>query len=109
MNEKKFLPLWRKQDTTILTIILRGKMPEWSIGAVSKTVVPLREPRVRIPVFPRKKLQVTDLQLFCMKDWGENLRVSNRKAHAKQESLSFRRKKSCKSMTCGFFFAAYIR
>lgn len=27
-------------------------MPEWSIGAVSKTVVPLREPRVRIPVFP---------------------------------------------------------
>ncbi len=27
-------------------------MPEWSIGAVSKTVVPLREPRVRIPVLP---------------------------------------------------------
>ncbi len=27
-------------------------MPEWSIGAVSKTVVPLRAPRVRIPVFP---------------------------------------------------------
>ena len=31
-------------------------MPEWSIGAVSKTVVPLREPRVRIPVFPLKEL-----------------------------------------------------
>ncbi len=30
-------------------------MPEWSIGAVSKTVVPLREPRVRIPVFPQPK------------------------------------------------------
>ena len=29
-----------------------GKMPEWSIGTVSKTVVPLRVPRVRIPVFP---------------------------------------------------------
>lgn len=29
-------------------------MPEWSIGAVSKTVVPLREPRVRIPVLPQK-------------------------------------------------------
>lgn len=28
-------------------------MPEWSIGAVSKTVVPLREPRVRIPVLPQ--------------------------------------------------------
>lgn len=27
-------------------------MPEWSIGTVSKTVVPLRVPRVRIPVFP---------------------------------------------------------
>ncbi len=30
-------------------------MPEWSIGAVSKTVVPLRVPRVRIPAFPQKK------------------------------------------------------
>lgn len=29
-----------------------GEMPEWSIGAVSKTVVPLRVPRVRIPVSP---------------------------------------------------------
>lgn len=28
-------------------------MPEWSIGTVSKTVVPLRVPRVRIPVFPQ--------------------------------------------------------
>ena len=27
-------------------------MPEWSIGTVSKTVVPLWVPRVRIPVFP---------------------------------------------------------
>ncbi len=33
----------------------QGKMPEWSIGAVSKTVVPLRAPRVRIPVFPQPK------------------------------------------------------
>ena len=30
-----------------------GKMPEWSIGAVSKTVNPLRGSRVRIPVFPQ--------------------------------------------------------
>ena len=29
-----------------------GEMPEWSIGAVSKTVVPLRVPRVRIPISP---------------------------------------------------------
>lgn len=30
-------------------------MPEWSIGAVSKTVVPLRGPGVRIPLFPQPK------------------------------------------------------
>ena len=29
-------------------------MPEWSIGTVSKTVVPLRVPRVRIPLFPQQ-------------------------------------------------------
>ena len=28
-------------------------MPEWSIGTVSKTVVLLRVPRVRIPLFPQ--------------------------------------------------------
>ncbi len=33
-----------------------GKMPERSIGTVSKTVVPLRVPRVRIPVFPQPGL-----------------------------------------------------
>ena len=31
---------------------LIGEVPEWSNGAVSKTVVPLRAPRVRIPVSP---------------------------------------------------------
>ena len=30
-----------------------GEMPEWSIGAVSKTVDPLAGPRVRIPVSPQ--------------------------------------------------------
>lgn len=30
----------------------RGEVPEWSNGAVSKTVVPLRVPRVRIPLSP---------------------------------------------------------
>ena len=29
-----------------------GEVPEWSNGAVSKTVVPLRVPRVRIPLSP---------------------------------------------------------
>ena len=32
----------------------KGEMPEWSIGAVSKTVVPLRVPGVRIPLSPQK-------------------------------------------------------
>ena len=36
-------------------------MPEWSIGTVSKTVVPLRVPRVRIPVFPQKSLIIEQL------------------------------------------------
>lgn len=40
----------------------QGKMPEWSIGAVSKTVVPLRAPRVRIPVFPQISLITKYLQ-----------------------------------------------
>ena len=44
MNKKNIITLHRKS---------RGKMPERSIGTVSKTVVPLRVPRVRIPVFPQ--------------------------------------------------------
>ena len=35
-----------------LSEINRGEVPEWSNGAVSKTVEPLRVPRVRIPVSP---------------------------------------------------------
>jgi hypothetical protein len=31
---------------------VRGQMPEWSNGAVSKTVVLVIAPRVRIPVCP---------------------------------------------------------
>ena len=33
----------------------QGEMPEWSIGAVSKTVDQLAGPRVRIPVSPLPK------------------------------------------------------
>ena len=48
----------------------KGKMPEWSIGTVSKTVVPLRVPRVRIPVFPptTKGCKSNDAQPFCRKE-----------------------------------------
>ncbi len=34
-----------------------GEMPEWSIGAVSKTVVRVTGPRVRIPISPQSVLQ----------------------------------------------------
>ena len=34
----------------------RGEVPEWSNGAVSKTVVGASPPRVRIPVSPPHKL-----------------------------------------------------
>ena len=40
----KSVPLHRHQ----------GKMPEWPIGAVSKTVVRVTVPRVRIPLFPQQ-------------------------------------------------------
>lgn len=42
-------------------------MPERSNGTVSKTVVPFRVPRVRIPVFPLNELQVNDLQLIAVR------------------------------------------
>jgi hypothetical protein len=43
-------PLHAHAQASIETGI--GEVPEWSIGAVSKTVVPSRGPRVRIPVSP---------------------------------------------------------
>ena len=39
-------------------------MPEWSNGAVSKTVNPLRGSRVRIPVFPQSKKRLEEQQLI---------------------------------------------
>ena len=41
-----------------------GEMPEWSIGAVSKTVVPLRAPGVRIPLSPPKLAERNAKQAF---------------------------------------------
>ncbi len=56
----------------------KGKMPEWSIGTVSKTVVPLRVPRVRIPVFPqRKPLNLSGFRAYVR---DENLRGRYRAA-----------------------------
>ena len=37
---------------------LKGEMAEWSNAAVLKTVVPLREPGVRIPLSPRLKCEI---------------------------------------------------
>ena len=41
----------------------KGKMPEWPIGTVSKTVVRVTVPRVRIPLFPQAKSR-SRLRLF---------------------------------------------
>lgn len=37
-------------------------MPEWPNGAVSKTVVRVTVPRVRIPVFPQKTQKIPQLK-----------------------------------------------
>ncbi len=44
----------------------QGKMPEWSIGAVSKTVNPLRDSRVRIPVFPPAEAPLQEPPFYFM-------------------------------------------
>ena len=48
-------------------LIVKGEMPEWSIGAVSKTVDQLAGPRVRIPVSPQEKSSVNQhcFFVFC--------------------------------------------
>lgn len=60
--QKSFLTLQpqTRQDGLSAYKDQKGKVPEWSIGAVSKTVVPLRVPRVRIPAFPLKSLKLTE-------------------------------------------------
>ena len=40
----------------LVSVTIIGEMPEWSIGAVSKTVDQLAGPRVRIPVSPLEGL-----------------------------------------------------
>ena len=37
-----------------------GEVPEWSNGAVSKTVEPVRVPRVRIPVSPPWGIEIIE-------------------------------------------------
>lgn len=46
--------LYKKQN---LCTFADGELPEWSIGAVSKTVDPARDPRVRIPHSPHFNLK----------------------------------------------------
>ena len=57
----------------ILLLHYQGKLPEWSIGTVSKTVVRVTVPRVRIPDFPQPKCQelvkarkINDLRAFSL-------------------------------------------
>ena len=84
----------------------KGKMPEWSIGTVSKTVVPLRVPRVRIPVFPptTKGCKSNDAQPFVVRKGGmrtlAGFVIAKRfRSAAEKESLSFRQRRKAASQT----------
>ena len=84
----------------------KGKMPEWSIGTVSKTVVPLRVPRVRIPVFPptTKGCKSNDAQPFVVRKGGmrtlAGFVIAKRfRSAAEKESLSFRQRQKAASQT----------
>jgi hypothetical protein len=48
----QFLSAFCIMEFEIIFAPVSGEMPEWSIGAVSKTVVPFAVPRVRIPLSP---------------------------------------------------------
>ena len=50
-------------DHSVTTPHPRGEVPEWSNGAVSKTVVPLRVPRVRIPLSPPLSCSEPEMRL----------------------------------------------
>ena len=56
-NSKKVVTLHHqlREQTTRWQLKIKGEVPEWSIGAVSKTVDQLAGPRVRIPASPLKK------------------------------------------------------
>jgi hypothetical protein len=60
----------------IIFALITGEMPEWSIGAVSKTVVPFGVPRVRIPLSPQKKINpAAKLRDFILKGDSSSLEV----------------------------------
>ena len=65
-----------------------GKMPERSIGTVSKTVVPLRVPRVRIPVFPQPTDHKTGLETLKTSDCQTVLRFFHALAQCLLPKLS---------------------
>ena len=45
----------KKRKFLLLSALKNGELPEWSIGADSKSVVPFGVPGVRIPRSPQKK------------------------------------------------------
>ena len=66
--QKKVVPLHHqlREHTTRITLTINGEVPEWSIGAVSKTVDQLAGPRVRIPASPQKKTVSLDTVFFIL-------------------------------------------
>ena len=53
-------------SNTPFSYFCTGELPEWSNGAVSKTVVPSQAPRVRIPYSPQCKSPADRLGFFVL-------------------------------------------
>jgi hypothetical protein len=58
-----------------------GEVAEWSIAAVSKTVIPARVSRVRIPASPNNSFPT--IQLVRSQEVLDNCRISAAIAHSK--------------------------
>ena len=52
-----------------------GKLPEWSIGADSKSVEPFGVPGVRIPHFPQTERRCKKHRLNCFQEAVDRLRT----------------------------------
>ncbi len=80
-------------------------MPERSNGTVSKTVVPFRVPRVRIPVFPQKQKELPRVAPFCFYDRQRGTRgfVTAKRLRSKNPCLSAKTKGAA---SCGSFFVS---
>ena len=61
-----------------------GELPEWSIGADSKSVEPFGVPGVRIPHSPQAKKQRRMALFFCVQTLSGRLRTRERRRTKKR-------------------------